>query len=83
MSADILRFEDFELDRGTYQLRRGGKVVHLERIPLDVLFLLANQRDQLVTREEIRERIWGKGVFVDAANSINAAIRKSSQSPGR
>jgi DNA-binding winged helix-turn-helix (wHTH) protein/predicted ATPase len=76
LSADILRFDDFELDRGTYQLRRGGKVVHLERIPLDVLFLLASQRDQLVTREEIRERIWGKGVFVDTANSINAAIGK-------
>jgi hypothetical protein len=30
----MLRFEDFELDRGAYELRRGGRVVHLERIPL-------------------------------------------------
>jgi len=74
--AEVLRFEDFELDRGTYQLRRGGRIIHLERIPLDLLFLLAAKRDQLVTREEILDQVWGKGVFVDAANSINGAVRK-------
>ena len=72
----MLRFEDFELDRGAYQLRRSGRVIHLERIPLDLLFFLTERRDQLVTREEIIERIWGKGVFLDAANGINAAVRK-------
>jgi len=35
MSAEIYQFEDFELDRDAYQLRRTGGVVHLERIPLD------------------------------------------------
>jgi DNA-binding winged helix-turn-helix (wHTH) protein len=76
LPTQVLRFEDFELDRGAYQLRRSGTAVHLERIPLDLLFFLAERRDQLVTREEIIERIWGKGVFLDAANSINAAVRK-------
>jgi DNA-binding winged helix-turn-helix (wHTH) protein len=76
LSGEVLRFEDFELDRGAYQLRRSGKVIHLERIPLDLLFFLAERRDQLVTRDQIIERIWGKGVFLDAANSINAAVRK-------
>jgi class 3 adenylate cyclase/predicted ATPase len=75
----MLRFADFELDRGAYQLRRAGRPLHLERIPLDLLFLLAERRGQLVTRDEIVERIWGKGVFLDSDASINAAIRKIRQ----
>jgi adenylate cyclase len=76
MPTALLRFGNFELDRGAYQLRRDGRVVRLERIPLDLLFLLAERREQLVTREEILERVWGKGIFLDSANSINAAVRK-------
>src|SRR5215469_8849111 len=78
-SRRMLRFEDFELDRGAYELRRCGQVVHLERIPLDLLFLLAEKPGQLVTREEILERVWGKGTFLDGDASINAAIRKIRQ----
>ncbi len=51
-------------------------MVKLERIPLELLFLLVNRRGQIVTREEILERVWGKGVFVDSENSINTAVRK-------
>ncbi len=76
MAFDRLRFADFELDRPACQLRRDGQVVHLERIPLDVLFLLAENRGRMVTRQEILERVWGKDVFVDVDNSINTAIRK-------
>ena len=72
----MLRFADFELDRGAYELRRGGQVVRLERRPLDLLFLLTEKLGQLVTRDEILERVWGKGVFVDGDASINAAVRK-------
>jgi class 3 adenylate cyclase/tetratricopeptide (TPR) repeat protein len=72
----MLRFADFELDRGAYQLRRAGRPVHLERIPLDLLFLLAERRGQLVSRDEIVERIWGKGIFLDSDTSINVAVRK-------
>jgi len=35
MAGELLRFGDFELDRDAYQLRRGGRVVRLERIPLE------------------------------------------------
>ncbi len=72
----ILRFADFELDRGAYELRRKGRVVHLECIPLDLLFLLAERRGQMVARDEILERVWGKGIFLDGDASINAAVRK-------
>jgi TolB-like protein len=76
MPAERFEFEDFELDRSAYELRHAGSVVHLERIPLDLLFLLIERRGQLVTRREIFERIWGGGVFLDNDNSINAAVRK-------
>ena len=76
MPAERFEFEDFELDRSVYELRRAGTVVHLERIPLELLFLLIERRGQLVTRQEIFERIWGKGVFVDTDNSINTAVNK-------
>ena len=76
MSAEARRFGEFELDPGAYQLRRGGVAVRLERILLELLCLLVDRAGQLVTREEILERVWGKGVFVDSETSINTAIRK-------
>jgi DNA-binding winged helix-turn-helix (wHTH) protein len=77
---ESIRFgEDLELDRPAYQLRRTGRALKLERIPLDILFLLAERRGHLVTREEIAERIWGKGAHLDVDNSINGAVRKIRQ----
>ncbi len=76
MFPGIFRFVDFELDRNVYELRRKGNPLKLERIPLDLLFLLVDQRNRLVTREEILERLWGKGVFFDVDNAINSAVRK-------
>jgi len=70
---------NFELDLRSYQLLRSGKVVKLERIPTDLLVLLVENRGQLVSRDQIVERIWGKDVFLDTDSSINAAIRKIRQ----
>jgi TolB-like protein/DNA-binding winged helix-turn-helix (wHTH) protein/Tfp pilus assembly protein PilF len=76
----LLRFgRDFELDPGTYQLRRAGRAIKLERIPMDILLLLAAERSRVVGREEIAEQVWGKDVCVDVDNSINGAIRKIRQ----
>ncbi len=78
--SDMIRFgEDFDLDVRTYELRRAGRVLKLERIPVELLILLIEGRGQLVTRDQIIERIWGKDVFLDTDNSINAAIRKIRQ----
>lgn len=76
MAADLIRFEDFELDLRAYQLRRSGRALKLERIPMEVLCLLVERGGQLVTREEIIEKLWGKDVFLDTDNAINTAIRK-------
>src|SRR5262245_18443080 len=78
--ADRIRFgEDFELDRRTYELRRAGRVLKLERIPMELLLLLLEERGNLVTRDQIITRIWGMAVFLDTDNGINAAIRKIRQ----
>ena len=76
MPAYILRFDDFELDPAAFELRRAGRVVRLEHIPLTLLFFLVEHRGCLVTREEILERVWGKDVFLDADNAINTAVSK-------
>jgi adenylate cyclase len=76
MPAEVWRFEDFELDPNAYRLRHKDRIVRLERIPFELLCLLVERRGELVTREEILEKVWGKGVFVDSESSINTAIRK-------
>jgi TolB-like protein len=67
---------DFELDVTGYQLTRRGRPVKLERIPIELLLLLLERRNELVTREEIAGRLWGNDVFVDAESSINTAMLK-------
>jgi len=79
VAADLVRFDEFELDLRAYQLRRSGRTLKLERIPMEVLCLLVERQGQLVTREEIIEKLWGKDVFLDTDNAINTAIRKIRQ----
>ena len=76
MPASILRFGGFELDPANFQLRESGRPLHLERIPLEVLLLLVERRGQLVHRQDIAARIWGKDVVLDIDNALNTAIRK-------
>jgi len=80
MPADVVNLGgDLELDRVAYELRRSGRVLKLERIPMEILLLLVERKAQLVSREDIIEKIWGKDVFLDTDNSINSAIRKIRQ----
>ena len=71
--------KEFELDLDAVELRKGDQAVRLGRIPMELLLLLVERRGKLVTREQIIERVWGKDVFLDTDNSINAAIRKIRQ----
>lgn len=75
--VNLVKFgDDLELDPRAYELRRAGHHLKLERIPMELLLLMVELRGQLVTREQIIERVWGKDVFLDADASINSAIRK-------
>jgi DNA-binding response OmpR family regulator len=76
----LIKFgEGFEFDFSAYALRRSGRLLKLERIPAEVLAILVEHRGQIVSREHIAEKIWGKDVFLDTDNSINGAIRKIRQ----
>ena len=79
MVVSSFKFGDFELDSAQFQLRREGRVLKLERIPMELLILLAEKGGSIVTRQEITERPWGKDVFVDTEHGINTAIRKIRQ----
>jgi TolB-like protein/DNA-binding winged helix-turn-helix (wHTH) protein/Tfp pilus assembly protein PilF len=68
--------DDLELDLSRYELRRGTTMLRLEKIPMELLILLVERREQLVSREEIIERLWGRDVFLDTEQGINTAIRK-------
>ena len=75
-----IRFgEDLELDASAWELRRAGKPLKLERIPMQILLFLAQQPGQLVSREQIVAKIWGKDAYLDTDNSINGAMRKIRQ----
>ncbi|HET9308141.1 MAG TPA: winged helix-turn-helix domain-containing protein, partial [Candidatus Sulfotelmatobacter sp.] len=64
------------LNVSRYELTLNGKRVRLERQPMELLILFVKRKDELVTREQIIDKLWGKNVFVDVDRSINSAIRK-------
>ena len=72
-------FADFELDPARFELRRNGRSLKLERIPMELLILLVEKDGNIATRQEIVDRLWGKDVFVDTEHGINTAIRKIRQ----
>src|SRR6516162_6193980 len=64
------------IDLSRYELSLDGRRVRLEHQPMELLILLVERKGQLVTREDIVGKLWGKDVFVDVDQSINAAVRK-------
>jgi Tol biopolymer transport system component/DNA-binding winged helix-turn-helix (wHTH) protein len=79
-TQEVIQFgNEIELDLRAYELRRRGRALKLERLPMDILIFLIERRGELVTRDQISERIWGKAAYVDTDNSLNGAIRKIRQ----
>src|SRR4051794_11161181 len=70
-----VRFGSFELDARSGELRKGGVRLGLQGQPLQVLILLVARPGQLVTREELRQRLWGDA-FVDFNHGLNAVINR-------
>lgn len=73
------RFGEFELLPASGELFRGGERVPLQHQPAELLALLAREPGRAVSREEIREAIWGAETFVDADQGINYCIRQIRQ----
>ena len=76
-SADkVVRFGLFEVDRKAGELRRSGERVRLQEQPFQVLLTLLERPGEVVTREELRGRLWPDDTFVDFEHSINTAVRR-------
>src|SRR6187549_4008723 len=71
-----LRFESFELDLDTVELRKNGRRIRLQDQPGRLLVLLAGKPGELVTRTEIQKTLWDEGQFVEFDHAVNTAIKK-------
>jgi len=71
-----IRFESFELDLQTRELRKNGRIIKLQDQPGKLLSLLACHAGELVTREEIEKALWREGEFVEFEHAVNTAMRK-------
>jgi len=77
-----LRFGPFVLDTQCGQLRKDGVGLKLQGQPIQILEILLQNPGQLVTREEIRQRLWTSDTFVDFDHSLNTAVKKLRQTLG-
>ena len=72
----ILRFGAFEFETRNQVLRKAGKLVQLQPQPAKILGFLISRPTQMVTREELRQEIWGNNTFVDFEHNLNFAVRQ-------
>jgi DNA-binding winged helix-turn-helix (wHTH) protein len=77
MPPPAVKFGEFELDSAAFELRRKGRPVRVERLPLEFLLLLVSRKGELVTRDEIVGKLWGNDVFIDTNTVINVAVCKA------
>src|SRR5207245_4157094 len=75
-SQAIVRFGAFELDQAAGELRRDGVKVRLQEQPLQILQILLEQPGKVITREDLRKRVWPSDTFVDFDHAINNAIKR-------
>ncbi len=80
--AQSYRFDTFVVDSAAHELRRQGVRVRLQEQPYQVLLLLLDRAGKVVTREELRQRIWPSSVFVDFDHGLNNAIARLREALG-
>ena len=76
MAGRIVRFGSFEVDLEEGKVTKAGIRIRLQAQPLQILALLLDNPGQLVTREEIREKLWAQNTFVEFDDALNTAVRK-------
>src|SRR5262245_26116092 len=71
-----LRFGSFELDVRSRELRKGRTSIRLQEQPFEILCMMLERPGHVVTRDELRKRLWPEGTFVDFEHSLNAAVKR-------
>jgi TolB-like protein/DNA-binding winged helix-turn-helix (wHTH) protein len=75
-ASRVLQFGAFEVDLRTGTLRKSGARIKLQERPFQVLTMLLEKPGDMVTREELRQKLWPADTFVDFDNGLNTAIKK-------
>src|ERR1700727_3538930 len=75
-AEDVIRFGLFELDLKAGQLSRNGTKLRLPQQPLQLLAILLERPGEILTRDELRQRLWSSEVFVDFDHGLNKSIQK-------
>jgi cholera toxin transcriptional activator len=78
----ILRFGVFEANLASGELRKNGLRVRLQEQPFQLLAVLIGRPEELVSREELRNKLWAEDTFVDFDHSLNTAIKKIREALG-
>lgn len=81
-SGRIARFGVFELDLAAGELRKNGAKLRLQEQPFQVLALLLERAGDIVTREELRQKLWPADTFVDFDHGLNTAVNKLRETLG-
>src|SRR5438132_3876704 len=76
LPVSLIHFGAFEFDLAACELRKGGVQIKLQGQPCQVLVALLENAGRVVTREELRDRLWPKDTFVDFDHSLNIAVNK-------
>ena len=72
----VVRFEEFELDEQTFELRRNATLLRVQQQPARVLAFLMSHQGKPVTRQQIQDAIWGQDTFVDFEQNLNFCVRQ-------
>ena len=81
-SLGIIRFGPFEVDFRAGELRKNGGKVKLQEQPLQVLEILLRRPGEIVTREELQQKIWPADTFVDFDHGVYNAIKRLRKAVG-
>jgi DNA-binding winged helix-turn-helix (wHTH) protein len=81
-SANVVRFEMFEVDLRAQELYKAGRKIKLQIQPFQVLAMLLERPGEVVTRDEMQKRLWPVDTFVDFDHSVNTAVKKLRQALG-
>jgi DNA-binding winged helix-turn-helix (wHTH) protein/tetratricopeptide (TPR) repeat protein len=75
-STNLVRFGPYQLDRRAGEVRKHHQRIRLSGQPFEVLSLLLERPGEVVTREEIRQRLWTANIFVDFERGLNSAVKQ-------
>jgi DNA-binding winged helix-turn-helix (wHTH) protein len=78
----VFRFGAFEVNEATGELRKQGIRIKMHSQPFQILVMLLERPSELVTREEMRQRLWGDDTFVDFDHGLNTAVNKLREALG-